>query len=555
MQSPATPSSPAPGQSKLEQLSHLCILLAALNETCKVMGTTQFSSGNFCGDGSLSSFQVFLNKLAQICDTQKGGDTMTALACLKGSRGPEYIFCCNSRRVSELEQTKTFLSDILEFVATNPDSLGTKPLQKQVLWRILEFNFDKLNFYLKTLASELEYCISDCQDSDEGESKCNHGWVTGRALRLLTFQARSLPPSLICFWRKLRFIGTCILQRMPNSSVRRIFTLLLPNQSLLTLCGLSKVLHDCETLIKAIHTAKISPLSKTMDKKAREQDSIQSYHWCQLRHYLGRLHSYRLAAEVLVASSISSPDRFKDFTVRYVRSAPKKRIARHQSLNARRLARVAFPDHSLLQYELDIAELEAIGLNERISEQLSNGDRKTKVHGEVQLHDYLIRNGKTRSSDFWDSSTFIGTSKPPCRLCYFYFNCTDNDFQVQSSHMNIYPKWRLPDIQNTQDEGAVEHYDNLVEDIIGELQDDTERILREKSSTWKRNDSRTNTCAGSLISQGSISADSSGAQKRESVSRMQGVSILSHPVMYPRPPSLSTEESWSHVPGVGFSSN
>ncbi len=116
--------------------------------------------------------------------------------------------------------------------------------------------------------------------------------------------------------------------------------------------------------------------------------------------------------------------------------------------------------------------------------------------------------------------------------------------------MNIYPKWRLPDIQDTQDNGAVERYNNLVEHLISELQDDTERILREKCSTWKRNDSRTNTYAGSLISHGGVSADSSGAQIREGVSRMGGVSILPHPVMYPPPPpSLSTGESWSHVRG------
>ena len=76
----------AANENKLTQLSHLCVLVGALNETCKARGNSKYSSSNINSDTSLTKFQIFLNKLAQICDSQKGGATMTAMVCSKKPR-------------------------------------------------------------------------------------------------------------------------------------------------------------------------------------------------------------------------------------------------------------------------------------------------------------------------------------------------------------------------------------------------------------------------------------------------------------------------------------
>lgn len=151
-------------EDTLERLSHLCLLLVAINEACKKRERIAYIPGKGAKDKTLTEFQKFLNKLAMICDTRKGdhGATVTALVCLSGIHGPEYIFTSNFRKEAELEETKSFLSDLLTFVGTNPNKLHPKPLQKQVLWKSFVFNYSKLKFYLGSLIDALEECI-DCE--------------------------------------------------------------------------------------------------------------------------------------------------------------------------------------------------------------------------------------------------------------------------------------------------------------------------------------------------------------------------------------------------------
>lgn len=148
-------------QEMFEQFSYLCLLLVAINKACLKREGTTYTSGSGSKVKTLTEFQKFLTKLALICDTLKGehGRTVTALVCLKGINGPEYIFTSNFRKPAELEEIKLFLSNLLTFVETNPDKLKPKPLQKQVLWRSLEFNFDKVDCYLKSLIDALDDCI------------------------------------------------------------------------------------------------------------------------------------------------------------------------------------------------------------------------------------------------------------------------------------------------------------------------------------------------------------------------------------------------------------
>lgn len=118
-----------------------------------------YTSGNPDNDRVLDSFQLFLCKLAQILDTTKGGDTITALVALKGRDGPEYLFTSNSRKDGEFETAKNFLSGLLKFIGENPDDLKEKVLQKRALWEILEFNFPRVNCYLKGILLSIRKCI------------------------------------------------------------------------------------------------------------------------------------------------------------------------------------------------------------------------------------------------------------------------------------------------------------------------------------------------------------------------------------------------------------
>lgn len=162
--SSTSPATVRLNENAFEQLSYLCLLLVAVNKACVKREGTTYTSGSVTKNDTLTEFQKFLTKLAMICDTLKGdhGRTVTALVCLKGINGPEYILTSNFRKSMELDEIKIFLSDLLTFVGTNPDKLQPKPLQKQVLWRSLVFNFNKVDFYLRSLIGALDLCI-DCE--------------------------------------------------------------------------------------------------------------------------------------------------------------------------------------------------------------------------------------------------------------------------------------------------------------------------------------------------------------------------------------------------------
>ncbi|KAL6897627.1 hypothetical protein GGI43DRAFT_97920 [Trichoderma evansii] len=448
--SPASRVTGPLNENKLEQLSYLCFLLGAINLACKKREGITYASGSGNKDKTLTEFQKFLTKLALICDTVKGegGRTVTALVCLKGINGPEYIFTSNFRKEAELEEAKLFLSGLLKFVGTNPDNFKTaKPLQKQVLWKSLEFNSDKLESYLRSLIDALDDCIV-------WESRRRPDPETIRQLHILKEKAN--------FPRDIA-----------SSENAR-----------------NKFLRDCETLIKAIQVCKTGSFEKTLQIRAAEKNA-DSEDWCKLRHYLGRLLSYRQASEIIVAAATTWPDLFKSYRVDYIPSAHQKRVPTPNTSDLSEIIPTALPGHEASDFASDIDVLKIHDLDNIIYEQLQHGRMRTMVHCEVHLHDYLVQKGKISSADFWNGTMFIATSKPPCRLCHYYFNSPTIDFQVQTSHMNLYPKWRLPDIPDVQGAEAKECYEELLQDIIEQMRHDMIQMLKQKEHKGKTNDSRT----------------------------------------------------------------
>lgn len=154
-----------------KQYRCLCILLQAINETCKQRADIRYSSGSSCSDASLTDYPKLLCKITQILDSEKGGNCATALVVLQGSLGPEYVFSSNFRNESELQRVKSFLSDLLEYVGEQPADFNPKAVQRQVFVRILEFNFLRLEVYLDGLTTALESCIHQCERSSESDSK------------------------------------------------------------------------------------------------------------------------------------------------------------------------------------------------------------------------------------------------------------------------------------------------------------------------------------------------------------------------------------------------
>ncbi|KAK1977109.1 hypothetical protein LZ30DRAFT_753056 [Colletotrichum cereale] len=420
------------------QLFYLSSLFGAVNESCRKINNVTYSSGNSPGHRVLSPFQIFLCKLAQICDTEKGGDTITALVALKAANGPGYLFASNNRKAADLDSTRKFLGDLLDFVGRNPEDLAEKALKKMVLWRILEFNFPRVNYYLKRIVASV---------------------VT----RLRLIEANATFPH--------------DMQSNPDAR--------------------NKFLSNCETLIRAIHDAIAAGFSVVMNKGAEADDPDASHAWCELRHHLGRLHSYRQAAHSIVDACKKWPELFTGFTVACIPSCRSTRLfLPRPTLPPKDVIQAAFPDRDIQAYEGHFEQLRGYDLDGYIRERLEPKSVKRFVHCEVHLQDFLVRGKMVNLHDYWDGNMFIATSKPPCRLCRYYFDDSENDFLLQSSHMNVYPKWRLPDVYEGQDGAAVARREGLLDDIIDQMQQDTLRVVREQHHQWERNDSRTESWVG-----------------------------------------------------------
>jgi hypothetical protein len=250
------------------------------------------------------------------------------------------------------------------------------------------------------------------------------------------------------------------------------------------------VLRDCETLIKAIQACKIGSFEKILQKRAVEK-STDAEDWCTLRHYLGRLHSYRQASDIIVNAATTWPDLFKNHRVDSIDSALKKYIPTPKLADLNKIIPIALPGHEASDFESDITELRNYELDNIIHKQLQSWKIRTMVHCEVHLHNHLIQKGKASSTDFWSGAMFIATSKPTCSLCHLYFNSPTNEFQVQTSHMNLYPRWRLPDIYEDQGTEAKDYYEDLLQDLIEQSQQDLILMLNQKEPKGATHDSRT----------------------------------------------------------------
>ncbi|KAM5360951.1 hypothetical protein ACJZ2D_013405 [Fusarium nematophilum] len=531
MSSPPTPRVPVPLNQEIHlRLVSLCILLVAINEACKAKNHVSYSSGHTDHDSRLSDYQKFLCKLTQICDIQKGGDTVTALTVLKGPQGPNYLFTSNNRKPMEFDQARDFLSELLDTVGRNPNRMNAKPLKKHVLWRILEFNFPRLEQYLKFLGAAIEDCIEDCERLGELSSS----GIIGR-LRYLGAKAE--------FPRDITSSSNARDKCQPVSVSSPVYHPYTNNaDTILVLC-------DCEILIKAIHESKADPITEqTIQKRIKEGDAAQSYSWCQLRHYLGRLQSYRRASEIICDALAKWPALFQNFTVNYIPSPRLSRVSfRGSPTSPAEVVRTAFDGLDSSEYDACITDLQRYRLDEGIREQLSSGSFRSRIHCEVHLHSDLVRQGKTQPADFWKSGMFIATSKPSCCLCHYYFQDPNNsDFQLQAPHMNLYMKWQLPNVYEDEGFEAVARREEVAEGIIEQMIEGTLKILKDKFPMWKTNDSRTDSRTGTSAARVYSRADHYHVRLRTLESGMERFSKTSD--VYEGPfLSMEGDEEWVDV--------
>ncbi|RBA15846.1 hypothetical protein FPRO05_12067 [Fusarium proliferatum] len=371
----------------------------------------------------LKAFQFYVNKLAQVCDNERGGNTISALAILQGK---------------------------------NPENLSNGALAKRVLWLILAFNLPRLAEYLKHLSAAVQECLESCKRKKEDEK--------------------------------------------------------------------DKSISDCETLIKAIANLEKADINTMISQRAKDAEMTRSEPWCKLRHFLGRWLSYRKAALAIVAVSDRWPELFLDFEITMVPSGSRlpNPILRSDLTSTIIVQNIAAQEKSQDSQLLQGTEgLEQIGIDDIIRASQTSRNFRPLLHAEVLVYEHLSKSGQTAVECYWNRWNYIGSSKPTCRLCHYYFEALQEDKPcVRPTHNNLYRNWRLPECDNDESLGIAQ--DELLNKLAQRLRTDVIETLKEKKTGRKARDSNTYSSFPDILRKddnSSVSIDSPGRDSTASTDK------------------------------------
>ncbi|RKK31987.1 hypothetical protein BFJ66_g15586 [Fusarium oxysporum f. sp. cepae] len=419
------------------------------------------------------AFRVLVNKLAQVCDNERGGDSVTAMTILEGTNGPEFVFAANRKDEEETRATARFVTNLLQLAGQNLQNLSSNALEKRVLRMILAFNMSRITEYKDKLDKALGLCLED-HERRQSEDE-------------------ALKSELQKLREKCSFSVNNIREQEEIKSLR-----------------------DCERLINLIHNAQLAMtgIKKAVRTKARGSEFLRSGPWCELKHYLGRWHSYRQAANFIVCAAAAWPLLFQDFKITSLPSST--RISKpivQSDLTAVAIVQhmEAFEKVKMPELMQDAEDLRRMGLDKAIQIQLLKRTFRPIVHEEVLIHHYVTKNGITRPNRFWRQWQYIGASKPTCRLCHYYFSShSQSQIQVRPSHLNLYPNWRLPEISDEDDAEAREAHRELLKSIAEKVRNDAKRTLQQRTTKSKQHDSNTYSATPRYLVKRSESTNSDG---------------------------------------------
>ncbi|KAJ0124999.1 hypothetical protein J7T55_006342 [Diaporthe amygdali] len=390
-------------------------------------------------------FKDFINKLCQICDNKQGGSAVTAISALQYPDRLQYRFASNQRSENDLLKVKSYLQSIVETLRdyTVASSLRVKA---SVLRQIVAFNRPRLQCYVRNLYSQTQICLETPGISPELSDKISE-------LRDLALKA-------------------------DNRELEE-----------------SKFFRNCTDLMIFIKILSKSPAYKSLQEKAVSNTGERSS-WAELRHAAGRLLSYLQAANTLIEARKKWECLFHDFEVDYVRSSTLlSNPINDKKVTAEAIIGRMTGDATKMQaYRADAEELQKFDLDLKIKDQVTKSSFKPLVHAEVLVHQSILdESGPTglRSSQFFNGYKYIGSSKPTCRLCDYYFTASASGIEVRETHRNLYVSWRAPDVYADQGEAAIKQRKQVIMKVLDRVREDTFRTLSEKVPERKQHDSNT----------------------------------------------------------------
>ncbi|KAL6407519.1 uncharacterized protein AUP68_08538 [Ilyonectria robusta] len=402
-------------------------------------------------------FRDFVSKLAFLCCTEPGGSAVAACAILQLPEGVQYVFGFNNRTSSELKHKRCEITRILHMLhfplpATDSEKAA---LHRQILTAALAFSEIRIKAYLRSLGTQLQVCVRACEQEDTTEAQ-----VIKEAFMTIL---QSLEP---CF------------EQSPETLKESV-----------SIHAVLNLIESIDQLFKSNTFVLVGP------RLAREENLMSARHWSDCIHVAGRLLSYRRAVDVMLLVASTWPQLFDKFQICMIPSSSGiSNALRGQPLTAERIVGKMTGDQELIgRLSEQLQQLSAHDLDGDIRQIWSQAS-KPIVHAEVLVHHWLENTqGGIRPERFFNRWKFIGSSKPPCKLCSYFFDEYPTDVQVRPSHQNVYFPWRMPDIYEHQGHDAAITRMRVMGRIKTRICADIARILSERLSDGRPHDSSTYT--------------------------------------------------------------
>ncbi|KAH6874748.1 hypothetical protein B0T10DRAFT_567149 [Thelonectria olida] len=442
------------------------VLLKVLNNATKDKAVQASLEASIDATNQGEAFKAFVYKLAHICDSEKGGSTVTAFAVLREKGGcVHYQFASNQRSHEKLEETKAYIQGLLNQVKDFDVNMELeKSPSTPMLKKVLIFNRRRVTYYLKRMRA----CAKDCMEFQrDGDTRLRSEYdllheaykIINDALQELIQHAQFDTPSNTS---DKQFAEMCLLliDHLDNLKHLRVGSMMFDRAS-----------------------------------KGRSVLAVPSFEcWSDLQHFIGRILAYKEFIKFIMFASFMWPDLFKRFRISYYESSKKmKKPCPEKSQTAEAIVHRMTDDQQMKQvFRVFVRDLQMFQLDNSIQEECEKKSFRPIVHSEVLLLNELEKQGLLKPQHFFNRCMYIGSSKPTCRLCDHYFEAHDSKVGRRVSHGNLYLNWRFPDVLRTQGKKGEKKRQAMFERVLRKVRHDAfEVVMRKTPSRYKKEDSIT----------------------------------------------------------------
>ncbi|KAL0766478.1 hypothetical protein CaCOL14_010923 [Colletotrichum acutatum] len=245
-------------------------------------------------------------------------------------------------------------------------------------------------------------------------------------------------------------------------------------------------------------------MQRCIDDVLNEESAIES-----LKSILKLLefHDDRMATQ----SQYNWPQIFRNFEIlAYPSSHPLPRPGRNKSMTAEGIVgRMTRKEDIIEKFREFVQDLQIMHLDQRIQTEYQKDNFHPIVHSEILLLNHLEKTAGGVSPDrFLNNWMYIGSSKPTCRLCEYYFEEHRSGVGHRSSHKNLYISWRVPDVLQSEGHGGEEKRQVMVDRLLLRIRKDAFNLVEKKvRPTFRNHDSITSSVSMTLHGKWSEASD------------------------------------------------